>query len=279
MKKSISYWSFEGGLEGKKNINECFREAKFAGFDAVELCLGETGALGLDTTEKKCRQILKDAKEANIKISSLATGLYWDYSLTDPDPLIREKAVDITKKLLQIANWLKLDTVLVVPGAVDVFFKPDFNPVAYDIVYKRSMESLKKVVPLAAKLKVTIGIENVWNKFLLSPLEMKQFIDSFKSKYVGVYFDVGNVLLLGYPQHWIEILGSRIKKVHFKDFKKSFGTAEGFCDLTEGDINWKEVMKSFKKIKYNGYCTAEMMPFRPDLLKKTSQAMGRIFSL
>jgi len=113
--------------------------------------------------------------------------------------------------------------------------------------------------------------------FLLSPLELRDFIDSAKSRYVGAYFDVGNVLLTGFPEHWIRILGRRIKRVHFKDFKRSVGTVQGFCDLTKGDVNWKAVMKAFKDVGYDGPAVAEMMPPDKTLLLRTSKAMDKIF--
>lgn len=279
MKKSISYWSFEGGLEGTKDIKQCFQEAKRKGFDAVELAVGEKGELTLQTDERECRKIPSYAQEIGIQISSLATGLYWGYSLTDDRKEIREKAKEITLKMLQLASWLKLDAILVVPGAVDVFFNPKSPVVSYDVVYQRSLEVLKELAPQAEKLKVCIAIENVWNKFLLSPLEMRDFIDKVGSPYVGVYFDVGNILLTGYPEQWIKILGKRIKRVHFKDFKKSVGTAEGFCDLLEGDVNWPAVMQAFREIGYDGFVTAEMMPSRKDLLEVTSRAMDKILKM
>jgi len=274
--KSISYWSFEGGLEGKKDIEECFKEAKEAGFDAIELCVAETGVLTLEATKQECKDILQKSKDIRIEISSLASGLLWDYPLTDDNPEIVERAKYIVKKMLEISSWLRLDTILVIPGAVDVFFKPDFTPIPYGVVYERSLKALKELAPYAESSKVSIGVENVWNKFLLSPLEMRDFVDKIGSEYVGIYFDVGNVLLFGFPEQWIKILGKRIKKVHLKDFKKSMGTVEGFCDLTEGDVNWKEVIKALKEIGYDNYLTAEMMPYRPDLLKKTSIAMDKI---
>jgi hexulose-6-phosphate isomerase len=279
MKKSISYWSFEGGLEGTRDVIECIQEAKKRRFQAIEICVGESGAFGLGTTKEKCETILKATKQTGVEISSVATGLYWNYSMTDDNPAIVEKAVENTKKVLQIANWLKTDTMLFIPGSVDVFFNPDFKPIQYDIVYKRAIKAIKQVLPTAAKLKVCLACENVWNKFLLSPLEMKQFIDGFKNKFVGSYFDVGNVLLTGFPEQWIRILGKRIKRVHLKDFKKSVGTAAGFCDLTEGDINWHEVMKAFRETGYNGYLTAEMMPYSSTLLDKTSDAMDKILKM
>jgi hexulose-6-phosphate isomerase len=276
MKKSINYWSFEGGGKGEKPLAEAFGEAKEKGFEAVELCLGEAGELTPQTTEEECKAIKKKAEGAGVEISSVATGLYWTYSLTADQEEVREKAKDITRALLERAAWLGVDAVLVVPGAVDIFFKPDAPAVPYDVVWKRSHKALQELAPLADKLKVAIGVENVWNKFLLSPLEMRTFVDEIQTDYVGVYFDVGNVLLFGYPEHWIRILGERIKRVHIKDFKRSVGTAKGFCDLLDGDVNWPEVMKALKEIGYDGYITAEMMPWRPDLLEVTSKAMDKI---
>jgi hexulose-6-phosphate isomerase len=174
---------------------------------------------------------------------------------------------------------LNVDTILVVPGAVDVFFNPKIPVVSYDKVYERVYESLKELIPVAEKFKVNIGIENVWNKFLLSPIEMRNFVDSFASDYIGVYFDVGNILAYGYPEHWISILGKRIKKVHLKDFKKSIGNAEGFVNLLYGDVNWKAVMLALKEIKYTDYLIAEVMPpkFYPEsIIYETSISMDKI---
>ena len=116
-----------------------------------------------------------------------------------------------------------------------------------------------------------------WNKFLLSPLEMRDFIDSFNSDFVGSYFDVGNVLLTGYPEQWIRILGKRTKRVHIKDFKKSTGTVEGFVDLLEGDVDFDGVKKALADIGYDGYVTAEMLPYESGRPEKTAAAMKKIF--
>jgi len=159
---------------------------------------------------------------------------------------------------------------------VDIFFRSDFKPISYDVVYERSLKVMRELAPHAENYRVAIGVENVWNKFLLSPLEMRDFVDRVGSDYIGVYFDVGNILLFGFPEQWIRILGKRIKKIHLKDFKKSIGTVNGFCDLTEGDVNWKEVIKALKEVGYDSYLTAEIMPYTPDLLEKASRAMDRI---
>ncbi len=278
MKKSISFWSFKGGLEGTRPFKDAMREARRKGFEAIELAVTLDGELNPRSTRADCERVLDDAADVGIDIAGLASGVYWDQSLTDNNASVRGRARRYTKKYLQIAAWMKVDAVLVVPGAVDVFFKPDLAPVPYDVVYKRCQTQLKALEPVARKCKVAIAIENVWNKFLLSPLEMRDLLDSFRSRYIGAYFDVGNVLLTGYPEHWIRILGKRIKRVHIKDFKTSVGTAEGFCDLRKGDVNWPEVMKALREIGYDGPITAEMIPWHPRLLTQTSRALDWILA-
>lgn len=277
MKIGASYWMFKDGLEAKRPIIEAMQEAKKLGFDSIELCIASQGVLTDKTTQAECRQIVAQAKKIGIEISSLASGESWSLSPTSNDAGIRKKIIDFTKKALQVTKWLGTDAYLFVPGAVDIFFLPNAEIIPYDICYKRAVEAVKKLIPTAEKLGVTIGVENVWNKFLLSPLEMKNFIDSFKSKRVGSYFDVGNVLLTGFPQQWIKILGKRIKRIHIKDFKKTFGTAEGFVDLLEGDVDFTSVKKALAAIGYKGYVTAEMIPYSPGRPEKTAKAMKKIF--
>jgi hexulose-6-phosphate isomerase len=218
-----------------------------------------------------------EAKKIGIDISSVASGESWGASPTANDANVRKRIIDFTKKALQVTKWLGTDTYLFVPGAVDVFFLPDAQVIPYDVCYKRASEAVGKLIDTAEKIGVTVGIENVWNKFLLSPLEMRCFIDGFQSKRVGAYFDVGNVMLTGYPEHWIKILGKRIKRVHIKDFKKSTGTVEGFVDLLEGDVDFAAVKKALAAIGYKGYVTAEMIPYSPGRPEKTAKAMKKIF--
>lgn len=277
MKISASYWMFEGGLEGKRPIVEAMKEAKRLGFDAIELCIASQGVLTDKTTKEQCRAIVAEAKKIGIGISSVASGESWGASPTANDAKVRKQIIDFTKKALRVTKWLGTDAYLFVPGAVDVFFLPDAEVIPYDVCYKRATEAVAKLVDTAEKVGVTIGIENVWNKFLLSPLEMRCFIDSFQSKRVGAYFDVGNVLLTGYPEQWIRILGRRIKRVHIKDFKKSVGTVAGFVDLLEGDVDFAAVKKALAAIGYKGYVTAEMIPYAPGRPEKTAEAMKKIF--
>ena len=278
MKKSISYWSFPSDLK----LKECFALAKKSGFEAIEVALPSGKELTLDSGKEDLIQVKKKANEAGLELSSLASGLFWDYSLTSNNSETREKAKQIVRKMLEFASDLNVDTILVVPGAVDVFFKPGGEVVSYDVVYERALSALKELAPVAEKYRVNIGVENVWNKFLLSPLEMRDFIDKVGSPFVGAYFDVGNVILTGYPEQWIRILGKRIKKIHLKDFRNSVGNINGFVDLLEGDVNWKEVITALKEIGYDGYLTAEMMPTYKEndqaLIYQTSQALDFILN-
>ncbi len=277
MKISASYWMFEGGLEATLAPADAIKQAKDLGFDAIELCIGSQGALTHEATEQQCKDIVATANELGIEIASVASGESWGCSPSDDDAATRAKIVEFTKKALQVTKWLGTDAYLFVPGAVDVFFLEDSPVVPYDVCYERATEAVSQLIPTAEKLGVAVGIENVWNKFLLSPLEMRDFIDSFNSPAVGAYFDAGNVLLTGYPEHWIAILAKRIVRVHVKDFKKSFGTAEGFVDMGDGDVDFATVRKSLEAVGYDGYITAEMLPYQPGRPEKTAEVMKKFF--
>ena len=277
MKKGINFWAFEDGITAA----DAFRLAHDAGFEGVELTLAENeGPLTLSTTEEDCKKLAAEAAEAGVQLYSVATGLYWTYSLTSDDACNREKAKDVVKKQLQLAKWLGCGTILVVPGAVSVSFAPELGVVPYETAYNRSLAALKELAPEAERLGVTIGIENVWNNFLLSPLEMRGFLDEIGSPFVKSFFDVGNVLKFGYPEHWISALGSRIAIVHFKDFKKEAENLSGFVDLLGGDVNYPAVMDALKAVGYDGWCTAEMVPpykyYPRTLIWNTSRAMDAI---
>ncbi len=276
MKKGISIWSFAGA-----DVKENLRLAKDAGFDGVELALNETGEVSLESTKEEILAIKEYGESLGLEFYSLASGLYWTYNYTSENESNREKAKEITKKQLEVASYLGCDTILVVPGAVEVTFDPG-EVVDYATAYERALSALRELAPYAEKLKVSIGIENVWNRFLLSPVEMADFIDKVGSDYVGSYFDVGNVLHIGYPEHWIKALAGRIKKVHFKDFRRLAGNGNlsGFVDLLAGDVNWPCVMEAFKNIGYDNWVTAEMLPpythYPETILYNTSNSMDKI---
>ena len=275
MKKAISIWSFTN-----MPVKESMALAKEIGYDGIELSLDETGPTGLDATPESLADIKAYADTIGLALPSVATGLYWAHPFTSDDEAVREKAISIAEKQLEMAKALGADSILVVPGAVNVSFVPGFQAVRYDLAYDRALAALTRLKTKAEALKIHIGIENVWNQFLLSPLEMRDFIDKIASPYVGAYLDVGNILATGLPEHWIHILGKRIVKVHFKDYKKAAGGLHGFVDLLAGDVNWPEVMTAFKAVGYQGWATAEMIPPYPhypdQLVRNTHAAMTRI---
>ena len=282
MKKSIGICCFYGNW----NIEEEFILAKEAGFQGFEIDLSEDGPVNLKSTPEELKAFRRLAEKHGLELSGLMTFLYWGANAASADPAVRDKAANLLARQVECAQLLGIDTILAVPGAVGVDFIPGAEVVRYDLAYDRATAFIKSALPAAEKAGVTIGVENVWNKLLLTPLEMKAFVDQFGSENVGVYFDVANTLAFGYPEHWIEILGERIKRVHFKDYRRNVGTADGFCDLLSGDVDWPAVMAALRKIGYNNWIAAEMIPPVPFykhcpevLIHTTSRAMDAIFKL
>ena len=178
----------------------------------------------------------------------------------DPDVTVREHARDALKRMLQISSWLGCKVHLTIPAAVDVFFLPDRPVQNYGDCIKWGSEGLAELIPHAEACGVKMGIENVWNKMLITIGEMKWFVGQFNSDYVGCLFDVGNVMQFGYPEQWIRSLKDKIIAIHFKDYKKSVGTADGFVDLLEGDVNFPEIVKALGEVGFDGPVVAEMIP-------------------
>jgi predicted dehydrogenase/sugar phosphate isomerase/epimerase len=284
--KAINYWIL-GGFEGKKTAYEAIDDVKSMGLDGIELTFGD--CLKEDITEEQCKKIAEYAKKQNIGLKTLATGKYWELSLSSEDKEERKRAIAFTRKYIEVANWLGITKILVVPGAVDVAWDESRPVIPYNTVWKNATQSLKKLLPKAKRMGVEICIENVWNKFLLSPMEMKFFLDQFDSDYIGCYFDVGNATMNGYAEHWIEILKDKIKAVHVKNFQRedAGGVLHGFGDdLEEGDVNFEKVKIALRKIGYSGPLTVEMIPFSrlPDLVlpdmelaRRTALKMKEVF--
>ncbi|MBM3473728.1 MAG: sugar phosphate isomerase/epimerase [Armatimonadetes bacterium] len=272
MIKSISYWSMPPGT----NVEGGMRLAKKTGFAAIELAIDETGEFSLETTADGFARIKGLAERIGIKLPTVATGLGWAYPVVGPDPAICDKGKQVVRKCLEAAQALGAGVILCVPGSVTDSF-------SYDAACEQLVPAFQALGDEAADYGVVIGLENVWNKFMLSPVEFARLIDDIDRPCVQAYFDVGNVMLTGFPDQWIRILGSRIRAVHFKDFKCSIGTIQGFIDLLEGDVPWDRVMAAFKAIGYDGAVTAEMMPpyahFPERLLEATSQSMDAILTL
>lgn len=273
MKKGISIWAFPN-----QEPRDCFRMAKRFGYDGIELSFDGNGPISPQSAETELMEIRKAAESHGLSLYSLASGLYWSISLTAEDPAERERAEQLVRKQLDAAAALGCDTILILPGMVSGLGAAD-PVVPYEIVYERAQAALLRLAEYAEKKRVTIGIENVWNKFLLSPMEMRDFIDRIGSRRVAAYFDVGNVVRDGYPEQWIRILGHRIAKVHFKDYKRAIGTISGFVELLAGDVDFAAVMRALREVGYDGWVTAEVFPSNSDFeafLRKTSEAMDCI---
>jgi L-ribulose-5-phosphate 3-epimerase len=282
MKKSISIWSFYGDW----SLKEKMELAKDAGFEGIEVDVSGDGPINLDSSDAEIDAVGQLAVESGLTLSGLATGMYWEFNPASDNEDTRASAKRVLETQLRAASRLGIDAVLVVPGAVGADFIPDCEELSYDVVWERATAFVAESLPLAKELGVTICIENVWNKFLLSPREMAEFIDQFNDDRVGSYFDVGNVLANGYPEHWIPILGDRIGRVHVKDYRRAVGSVDGFVDLLSGDVNWPAVVQALKGIGYDGWVAAEMIPPVPfykhapeTLIHTTSRAMDSIFAL
>lgn len=276
MKKGISIWSFPA-----MTLKEAFLLAKDAGFEGVEVALDESdGEITLTSTEKQLLQVKQLAEDAGISLYSVASGLYWSYWLSSDDAAERSKAQDIVKKQLDTAAILGCQSILVIPGCVNAEFAAPGRVMDYERTYENSLASLEAVKDHAAQCKVEIALENVWNKFLLSPMEMRDFIDKLNSPWVGSYLDIGNTLANGFPEHWIRTLGQRIKKVHFKDYRVDAGGLHGFVDLLAGDVNYPAVTAALEEIGYDNWVSAEMIPnykyYTETIIYNTSKAMDAI---
>ncbi len=257
---------------------ECFVQAKSAGFDAIELSVGAD--VPLDISHDDARRMADAAEKAGIKIATLwVSEPLHQNPLNSPDAAVRTRGVEAIRKSLSIATDLNCGALLIYAVRLGSGAKLEFGS---QETWDRYSAELSKVVPDAERAKVLLDPENVWNKFILSPLEMRSFVDQFHSPWVGTHFDVGNVVLYGYPEDWIVTLGQRIKRIHFKDFKLGGrGEPARFADLLEGDVNWKAVMAALVKIGYNGFISPEISrnPNQADQLKHVSAALDKILAM
>jgi hexulose-6-phosphate isomerase len=245
-----------------KNLSNAdkFKLAKECGFEGIE----GSPMKDLDAA----RQLGKLAREAGVPIHSIVYG-GWGAPFSDPDPKVIDKGLAGMETALRSAKALGAETVLLVPAVVN-------ENVGYGDAYKRSQEHIRKLLPLAEQLGIVIAVENVWNKFLLSPLEFARYVDEFDSPYLKAYFDIGNVILYGYSQDWIRTLGKRIIKIHLKDFKRN---GYKWTNLLDGDVNWKQVRLALDEVGYNGFLTTELRGGDKAYLVDLSERIDRIIAM
>lgn len=281
MKKSINLWAFP--YPDRMSLRECLQLAKNAGFDAIELNYDLDNDLSPKSGAAEYRAIRKMADDIGIQISGLCSFLFWPYPLTSNDATKRERGIELAGKIAQAAHDLGVENVLVVPGAVHIPWRDDHEPVPNDVCDRRAKEAIGRLAKQAEKLKVSLNMENIFfNGYLMTPMEMNQFVDHFSSEYVRVHFDSGNIAMFQHAEHWVPILGKRTKNIHLKEFTKK-GTdysLETFRPLLDGTTNWPALTDELDKTGYRGFLTFEYFhPYRhyPEaLIYQTSDSMDRI---
>ncbi|MFB3829063.1 MAG: sugar phosphate isomerase/epimerase family protein [Bryobacteraceae bacterium] len=272
-RKGICEGIFPAGMP----IEERFRRTRDAGFEGIELRSGND--IKLSTPPDEVKRIADQARRAGVEIVSLwSSEPLGEGPLNSPDPEKRARGVAGVRKIIEYARYLNCGASLLVPGRLGS--GPRFE-IGYQDSWDRITAEMRKLLPDAAKYKVCLTPENVWSKFLVSPRDARDFVDQFKSPWVGFHFDVGNVMQFGYPEDWILTLGQRIKAIHVKDYKLSSRAEQGrFVDLMEGDVNWKGVMAALVKTGYRGFLSPEIgRNDDPDQLKKLSATLDRILAL
>lgn len=275
MIKAINGWAFAKDMP----LAEAFDLARRAGYEAFELTMDEEGSLTPDVSQAEAEDIASQARDAGVPVCSIASGLFWRWSFTSNRASDRDHAFSVAEAMLKAASWMGAEAILLIPGVATPLDQSRGPVIPYDVAYERALEALRKLVPAAEESGVFVAVENVWNGFLLSPLEMREFIDAVGSRWVGSYLDVGNVVRDGHPQQWIRILGPRIKRVHLKDYRRWVGTLGGFVGLLEGDVDWPEVMDALEEVGYDGPLVAEIFPtehYPEAMVRMTSIAMDYI---
>lgn len=284
MKKSINLWAFP--YPEKMSLQQCLQLAKDAGFDGIELNYDLENDLSPKGTAADYVAIRRMADEIGIAISGLCSFLFWPYPLTSNDPTERARGMELATLMTRAAHDLGVENLLVVPGAVHMPWRPEHDPTPNDVCDRRAREAIAQLLPEAEKLGVYLNMENIFfNGFLLSPFEMIEFVDSFGSEHVKVHFDTGNIMEYQFPEHWIPMLGKRIKNVHLKEFSKK-GTdhsLEAFRPLLDGTTNWPAVLEAFAAIGYEGYLTFEYFhpyPHFPEaLIFQTADSLNRMLGI
>lgn len=264
LKKSLVF----GMIKEDLSLADKFKLAKDLGFDGIELN---------SPTKFNKTEILEAKEKSGIELPSVINEDHWKKPLSDPDPQVREQCIQSVAQSLQDVKDFGGDTVLVVPGVVN-------EKVSYEQAYNTSLNSIRKLIPYAEKTGMQIALENVWNNFILSPIEAKRFVDEINHPLIGWYFDAGNILRYGWPEQWIKTLNSRMMKLHIKEFSRELMNNEGLwagfkVNLLEGDNNWPVVMKAISSINYSGeWITAEVSGGDRNRLKDVSERMDKIIS-
>lgn len=260
LKKAVKF----GMIREDLSILDKFKLLKSLGFDGVEL----DAPSDLDRNE-----VIRARDATGLPIHGVVDSVHWQQTLGDPDPAVRAAGLQGLRAALQDAHAYGATTVLLVPAVVK-------KEISYADAYRRSQEEIRKALPLAEELGVRIALENVWNQFLLSPLEYARYIDEFESPWIGAYFDIGNIVNYGWPEHWIRTLGPRILKLDIKEFSRKKRDDEGLwkgfdVEIGDGDCDWPAVRQALADIGYEGWATAEVPGGDRNRLAEIASRMDR----
>lgn len=261
-KKSLKF----GMVKEELSVMDKFKLLKDLGFDGVELD---------SPNELKEKDIMDARDKTGLEIPGVVNSVHWKSPMSDADPKVRTTCTESMEIALRDCKKYGGTTVLLVPAVVN-------EKTSYEDAYRRSQAEIRKVLPIAEETGVKIAIENVWNNFLLSPMEAARYIDEFESDMIGWYLDIGNIIRYGWPEQWMRILGKRVLKLDIKEYSRKKaneeGVWEGFkVELLEGDCNWPEVMKAVKEVGYNGWGSAEIPGGDRKRLEKISELMDKIY--
>lgn len=256
MKIGISLRAFPPSFDWR----DCLAQAARAGFDGVEVNFD--GRFPIDSPPGLLAAIRGELQAQGLEAASVYSRDQWRYPITSADPARRRRGIDTVARLIGYAQAVGAPRVLVIPGAVDnSFISAETEIVPYQEAYERAVAALQDLAPAAQQAGVVLAVENVANRMLQSPLEMRRFVEQVGSPAVGCYLDTANCLFLGgYPEHWIRILGPHLQAVHLKDYRLSAGGPAGFVDLFEGDTRWPEVCRALVDAGYDGYLVSEVLP-------------------
>ena len=252
----------------RMSLDECLDLCKEAGYEAIELSFREGGDPDINMGESEIKEVGEKCAAAGVEISSVIGGYSDRGNMLSLDPEERKRGSKSVARILEIADILGVDGMLLHPGQLT-------SEGTYQDAWDGLLKELKELAPVAESHKAAICVENVWNKFLLSPKEMREFVDAVGSNWVGTYLDTANMMAYGYPEHWIRELGKRIRKVHFKDFKRR---EHRFVNLLDGDTDWPLLMKEFRNIGYDSYVIHEVGGDRETLVD-LGERMRRIVAM
>lgn len=272
MKKGIWYGCIDEGV----TLADKAAAARQAGYDGIELTIGVAPSapvhLAMDRAQvEQARTVLR---RLDMEIPSIMGSVLRDTPILSPDPAVRREAVTVFAAALERAAWLGASTALLHPGQLP----PELR---YDQAWEVTIEALRALIPACERTGVGIGLENVWNRFLLAPTEMRQILDEVNHPLIGCYLDTANMLLYGFAEHWVPIVGRHLRKVHLKDFRRSSGGGQ-FCQLLDGECNYPAVMRELRVLGYDDYLTSEVSAEERgpgQTIADTATRMAQIFAM